>query len=394
MKHILLSILTLTIISCASNNKNDLGPHESKMLVVDPSEQKMMSNSEYEIVDVVSLDLPKEVSAIIPYDIQIVNNRIYILDSDANKTVFMFGMDGSFIGQLGRVGHARNEYIKKPESLSVDEKSGIAYVYERSSRRILTFDSTGSFIGYVRLEQCVPSSIAVTGNGNYICFFESDIQAGLNGKEGYDSQLSLYDKNGNYMKSFLPGLKNYKLSMIGKPVYKDKERISVVPYLADSVVVFSGEELDFTMKIDFCGQFVPQEVREKSIEEGTYSHLYAHKGVQFIDQFEITDSIIHVGYAYNLSRSHFVKNRANGKTYNTTVGPLFSGYSPVCDFFVAEDKLLYYIEEMDVDKLLLYNDKGKDSPEVKLYRKSSKQTMLNIMDKKFKFPLIMMVKLK
>jgi hypothetical protein len=73
---------------------------------------------------------------------------------------------------------------------------------------------------------------------------------------------------------------------------------------------------------------------------------------------------------------------------------LFSGYSPVCDFFVAEDKLLYYIEEMDVDKLLAYNNKGNDSPEVKLYRKSSKQTMLNIMDKKFNFPLIMMVKLK
>ena len=147
------------------------------------------------------------------------------------------------------------------------------------------------------------------------------------------------------------------------------------------------------MKIDFCGQFVPQEIRDKSIEEGSYSPLYDYKGVQFIDQFEITDSIIHVGYAYNLSRSHFVQNRANGKSYNTTVGPLFSGYSPVCDFFVAEDKLLYYIEEMDVDKLLAYNNKGNDSPEVKLYRKSSKQTMLNIMDKKFNFPLIMMVKL-
>ena len=393
MKHILLSILTLTFFSCASNSiKIDLGPHESKLLVVDPSEQKMMSNSEYEIVDVVPLDLPKEVSAIIPKDIQIVNDRIYILDSDANKTIFMFGKDGSFIGQLGRVGHAKNEYIKKPESLSIDEKSGIAYVYERSSSRIMKFDSIGNFIGNERFDNFFPGSVAETENGNYLCCFDRGDTP--NKDEEYGPQLSLFDKNGNLIKAYLSLQSKNTLSLIGKPVYKDKERISVVPYLADSVVVFSGDELDYTMKIDFCGQFVPQEIRDKSIEEGSYSPLYDYKGVQFIDQFEITDSIIHVGYAYNLSRSHFVQNRANGKSYNTTVGPLFSGYSPVCDFFVAEDKLLYYIEEMDVDKLLAYNNKGNDSPEVKLYRKSSKQTMLNIMDKKFNFPLIMMVKLK
>lgn len=391
MKHILLSILALTIISCASN-KNDLGPHESKLLVVDPSEQKMMSNSEYEIVDVVSLDLPKEVSAIIPKDIQFVNDRIYIMDSDANKTVFMFGKDGSFIRQLGRIGHAKNEYIGGPVSLSIDEKSGISYVYERSSSRILKFDSLGYFVGSARFDQFFPGSVAITENGNYLCCFDRGNTASED--EEYGPQLSLYDKNGNPIKSYLSLKANNSHSLIGKPMNKDKERISVVPFLADSVVVFSGDELDYTIKIDFCGHFPPQEVRDKSIGEEPFSLLYAHKGVQFIDQFEITDSIIHVGYAYNLSRSHFVQNRANGKTYNTTVGPLFSGYSPVCDFFVAEDKLLYYIEEMDVDKLLSYNEKGKDSPEVEIYRKSSKQTMLNIMDKKFKFPLIMMVKLK
>lgn len=386
MKKIFLVSLVIVIVSCTSNSRYDLEPHETKHLVVDPSKQEIMSDSEYDIIDVVSLDLPEDVSAIMAKDIQMVNNRIYILDEEANKTVFLFGMDGKLISQMGRVGHARNEYIEKPEVLSIDEKSGIAHVYERASRRILKFNSEGKFMESLMLDEFVPSSFVVTENGNYICCFENQVN-------GSGSQLSLYDREGGYIKSFLSSPENPKLSLIGKPIYKDNGKISYFPYLADSVVVFSGDEVDYTIKIDFCGQFVSEETKKRSMEEGTFSHLYNHKGVQFIDQFELTDSILHVGYAYNLSRSHFVKNLSNGKTYNTTFGPLFSGYSPVCDFFVAKDKLLYLIEEEDVD-ILLRNGKGSPTAQVESIRNSSKQAMLDIMDKKFKFPLIMMVKLK
>ncbi len=386
MNKIFFLILVIVITSCGSNDHYDIGPHETRLLVVNPSVQKIMDDMEYDIVRVVPLDLPENISTIIPKDIQIVNNRIYILDTEVNKTVFMFDMDGAFISQLGRLGHARNEYIEAPKSFSVDEKTGVAHVYERSSCRVLKFDSEGNFMTFVKLDVCVPGSLVLTESDNYICCFEDQANGG-------GAQLSLLDKEGGYIKSFLGAPNNSKLSLIGNPIHKDKDKISFFPFMADSVIMFSNDDVEYTIKIDFCGQFVSEETRAKSMEEGTFDPLYQHKGVQFIDQFELTDSLLHVGYAYNLRRSQFVKNLSNNKTYNTTFGPLFKGYSPVCDFFVAEDKLLYFIDEEHVDQLHL-NEKDVTSSQVEIMRNSSKQAMLDIMDKKYQFPLIMMVKLK
>ena len=94
MKKIFLISLVIIIVSCTNHNRYDLDPHETKLVVIDPSKQEIMGNSEYDIIDVIPLDLPKDVATIMAKDIQMVNNRIYILDAEANKTVFLFGMDG------------------------------------------------------------------------------------------------------------------------------------------------------------------------------------------------------------------------------------------------------------------------------------------------------------
>lgn len=378
MKQIFLLLTVIAVISCAGRVDNNLGPHETRFLTIDPSKEKMMDASEYDIVDVVPLDLPEKYPAVVVADIQIANDRIYILDQLANKTVLMFDTNGKFISQLGRVGHARNEYVKAPESFSVDEKTGIAYLYDRDSDKMLKFDSEGNFLESIEFKNCVPGSFAVTGNANFLCCSER----GMNYE---DAQLALYDKDGRLIESFLAAPSVQKLSLMGKPIYKDGDRISCYPFLSDSIVVFKGDELDYTIKIDFQGQFTPEEIRKKSMEEGDFMPLYEHKGAQFINQIEVTDSLIHVGYAYNLTYSHFVKNMSNGKTYNTTHGPLFYGYVPMSEFYVAKDKLLYYIDEEHVNAF---------NPNKPGVRNSSKPTMLDIMDKKYKFPLIMMVKLK
>lgn len=94
MKKIFLISLVIIIVSCTNHNRNDLNPHETKLVVIDPSKQEIMGDSEYDIIDVIPLNLPKDVATIMAKDIQMVNNRIYILDAEANKTVFLFGMDG------------------------------------------------------------------------------------------------------------------------------------------------------------------------------------------------------------------------------------------------------------------------------------------------------------
>lgn len=57
-----------------------------------------------------------EISYILVY-----KNRIFVLDTFQTKSVYIFDMQGNYIGQAGRVGQGPGEYTQ-PFAISIDEK--------------------------------------------------------------------------------------------------------------------------------------------------------------------------------------------------------------------------------------------------------------------------------
>lgn len=77
------------------------------------------------------------------------NNRIFILDTySTNKGVYVFGMEGEYIGRIGGVGQGPGEYIF-PVSMSIDKEGNKLIVKDGAKNRLLFY----SLSDYTCLEE-------------------------------------------------------------------------------------------------------------------------------------------------------------------------------------------------------------------------------------------------
>lgn len=372
-----------TLSSCTQTDT--LGNYSKEDLFIETQKDSRLDTSKYEIVDIISLKVPKSISAIKASQIKWTNNYIYILDSDYNQSLFAFEDNGNYIGRYGQKGHAKNEFIEKPTSFTIDKTTGDIHIYERASVKIIIFSSNGAVKRTINLRPFVPGAIELTDDGNYLFCFEGKIN-------GHGDKLAIYNENVELVKSLMKFSNDGYLSLLGPSFFKD-HNVIYNPLLSDSLMVISADTVRSVIKFKFDCEFNTKEIMNKCFAEGSYLPLFKLKnGVQFIDNVEMTDSIIHVSYAYNQNRCNFVKNLTNGKVYNGLHGTLFAGITPCSDFTIKDNKLVYFIAEDDVD--LVRTNIMSDPDNWEMSRKETPKKMLDIIDKKIPTPIILTVKLK
>ncbi len=125
-------VCVLLFVSCTSEEIGNeiifVGKESVKMsdLMKDCSFVKLETNDDNLIMDATIVKLWKD--------------RIYILDSySSNKGVYVFGMDGKYIGRIGNVGQGPGEYIM-PINMFFDASNGSLFVKDVARNRILAYD--------------------------------------------------------------------------------------------------------------------------------------------------------------------------------------------------------------------------------------------------------------
>ncbi len=83
--------------------------------------------------------------------IAISDDRLYILDKDSSKKLFVFDLDGNFIGSIGEPGKGPQEYIKLID-FSIDEKTKEIVLLD-NFRKILIFKFSGEFVKSKKLSE-------------------------------------------------------------------------------------------------------------------------------------------------------------------------------------------------------------------------------------------------
>lgn len=95
--------------------------------------------------------------------IEIVNNRIYIIDR-TNDLIFVFSIDGTFIAQIGTKGNGPGEYIM-PKTLHVDEKNHIISVVDLAQGKMIHYDlETYQYISNQKIRGCNDCAWLIDGN--------------------------------------------------------------------------------------------------------------------------------------------------------------------------------------------------------------------------------------
>jgi len=84
-------------------------------------------------------------------NLQIYENKIYILDRSLAKSLFVFAIDGTFLYRIGKSGQGPGEYTY-PTNFTIDKSTGLLYILDSEKRSILTYNlDSGEYIDAVLL---------------------------------------------------------------------------------------------------------------------------------------------------------------------------------------------------------------------------------------------------
>ena len=344
-----------------------------------------LDSTQYDIIGVIELQLPNEIPCMGVYSPTINDSTIVFLDELISKKVLSFDMSGVFLGELGRIGHSKNEYVEIPNNISFDSEGHI-HMFSQAGMKILEYDRNGKFQN-VQSIKYHPAAATIVGKGKYLFAFSY--------QEEHKSRLCVYDTfDKNISKLMNISEDEHEISYTF-PFSQNKSETFFVPLLADSVIVFDGENVKKILHIDFDGKFLPTEVRDEALREKGLEIVFNHQGVNYVNRFEASDKYYFVEYAYTKEGCQtenwcsLIDRKTNKVIFNSPYGFL-KGVNPYSTYYVYNDYIYFIVDSEVVEKMnndynpLFYPDLWKCVP----------QTMRNIMNGTIKLPALVKIRLK
>ncbi len=341
------------LVSCSSSQNEDksLGDYESVVFKIAPKNvTSPLEQDQYTIDSVRSLIVPDSLRAFTADKFFVNDENIYILDSHVLYTVLVFDLNGKYLHKLGRRGRAQNEYPSRPEDFFVS-KNGDVHVFDQDGSRILIFNNQGEFIKKITTSWV--NSFGLTSTNKYIyCLDNMEIQG-----EEPDPALLMYDPYSDSKKALVPS-KHYTYRYHPRYItfFRNDTRLSHIPILSDSVIVFKDDVVEKVVRFNFESGFLAKDKPELVIYESKGSEKNINYGnypyVEAIYDYQETDSYILINYIYQSYLKKWLYNKRNKKIIHGD--KLFSGLCVFNDYYLKGNQLIAYVGTENVELLNEY----------------------------------------
>lgn len=343
------SLLCLSIfylLSCSESKDNFFTGHESVNIKIDlEHDTEPLKLSQYTIDSVCSLTFPDTTKIVAVTRFMVKNKRIYVMDSEISQSVYVFDAQGRYLHKLGERGRAQDEYIGGPTNFFVDDSNNV-HVFDQMGQQIKKFNSKGHFCHFFSTRHEFPHSIGLLNNKKYAyCITSTDPQS---------PQLMTVDMNGLNPEILIPFKKYYLFNPSRITFFSNGNRLSHIPILSDSVLVFKGDSLEKVVRFDFGGKFLPYEEPEIPITSDIekFREIKQYKGVHSLDQYQETDANALLVYIHGLYVKKWLYNKRTHQVIQG--GQLFDGVCPFRSvYYLRDNQIIALVEQEDVD---LYKD--------------------------------------
>jgi hypothetical protein len=146
-----LPVLGLLLVSCVMTNQKfeadnsdisfALKNPQTRIVNIDSLKNEGMINlsSVFKRVKTIILETNKDALIGDINSVQVFGDKIYILDKENAKSIFVFNKSGKFLQRIGKVGQGPGEYIY-PTDFTIDTKNKFIYVLDNSAHKVLKFD--------------------------------------------------------------------------------------------------------------------------------------------------------------------------------------------------------------------------------------------------------------
>lgn len=367
-----------------------LGSYNSIVFEINPeSPSNFINSSQYTVDSVCSLHLPDSFIAHSATKIIVNKDIIYIMDSEIARTIFVFDCYGNFLYKIGERGRARDEYIGGPSDFFVDKKNDV-HVYDKNGEKILVFHK-GQVVRMIDTRSIFPHSFGLTSNGRYIYCMNH-----IGSDNANNSTLMICDFGYTNKKVLLPSKKKpYYCNPSNQTFFSNGNRLSHIPLLSDSVLVFQKDTLEKVVKFDFNGKFLINEepdfaIITKDNEALDIAKKMAnYKGVVSLESYQETDSLILLQYVHQRYIRNWLYNKRTKKTINSEC--LFEGVVPFTYYFLRGNQIIAYVNEENAKMLRDIYQTNKDRKDE--LEKSSRQ-IRDLLEGKIDAPALFYITIK
>ena len=179
------------------------------------------------------------------------NDKYYLLDQSALRTVVSFEKDGSPGHRYGRVGQGPGEYVF-PWDMDVDE-TGV-YVLDTNSKKVIHYSEEGTFLG----ERSLPffaDALKRLKNGNFIFNITPDGKQ-LPALVVTDSLMNPVGRSNSYPKGYVGGCST------GYIFRKNGSEVAFYRSPSDTLIMLDESgKTDAFVVFDFLGKAIPEEAK-------------------------------------------------------------------------------------------------------------------------------------
>lgn len=380
-----LSILSIFInISCSEPEENSLGTYESVTYKIDLEHNtKGLSPSQYTIDSVCSLSVPDNLGIFEISKFIVKDDRIYVMDSEITRQLYMFDTNGNYLFRVGDRGRAKFEYVGGPKDFFVDEQDEI-HVFDPIGLKVVVFRKDATVDTIVRVNSIYPFSFGVlTNKRSLYCLYNNKIYVDqpnvaliARDHSGMNRQDLLYVNHDDY---YLSSVQNF---------FKNGDRLSHIPILSDSVLVFKKDSLEKVVRFDFGGKFILKERPELVTSNESPKKISQYNGVWQLSKYQETDSLILLEYTYNRKSMFWLYNKQTKQIINSN--QMLNGLCPFYDFYLRDNQIISIVQKEMVD----FYKKKLDDEEFKKQLAKTPSQVRDVLEGRIKTPALFYITVK
>ncbi len=376
--------LIIFVVGC-SRPKNSLGDYCSSTMKIDlDSENFSLDTEQYSVDSICHLSLPEGLEIHEITKLIVKNGRTYVMDSHLDRTIFVFDYTGRFLFKAGERGRAKNEYMDGPSNFFVDNENNI-HVFDGRAKKIIVFGKDGKIMRTINVRNYFPQSFGLLNNKEYAFDFNLDKLEG-------NTVLALCNEKNEIARKLLFRSENYYLIPSEQTFFANGDRMSHIPLMSDSVLVFNKNVLEKVVKFDFGGRFLIKERQELAIDKQSEPQdISAYNGVQYLSSYQESDNLILLEYVYQRYTNYWLYDKQRKKVIAKNFG-LMEGLNPFFMYYIEDKQIVAIVgeEDVEIDK----SDPDYDEKEFKKNYDMSSTPIKEMFDGKTKLPAIVYISVK
>ena len=315
------------------------------------------------------------------------NNKIYLLDSEIARTVFVFDLSGNYLYKLGERGRAQNEYIGDPIDFFVDDDDNVS-VFDVIGKKILVWHND-RFSKSIDTRDYNPQSFGITSNNKLL--FSSEITPVL---EDNGPSLFVCDSVNKKPRVLIPANDKLYFMANNNTFFSNGKRLSHIPVFSDSVLVFDKDEVEKVVHFDFNGRFMRDNIPDMLVRTEKISHqeqvknIIRYDGVNFLRKYQESDTFILLEYSFKSCPKYWLFNKSADKVVAS--GVLFDGICPFSDYYLRANQIIAYVDDEIISILTEYSKKEEFQKNLRL----SSSQMKDLIEGKIKAPALFFITIK